>query len=925
MKTFINRFRPSEASRKHLLFFLFFLLIGGQSFGQEDCFNGIDDDADALIDLNDPDCDCASTESGEITGIIPNPSFEENTGCPVIGISETDLVNNWTQGGSGTSDYWNLCGATGFGTLVPAPDTPLPDGDGYVGFFNTGFSNEYIGTCLDAPFLAGEEYTLQVSIAFGDDDVSSFSLTLFGSTTCGDLPWTGTDCPEGIGSWEELGSSTVTFTTVGEWLIAEIVFTPLVDINVIALGPPCGDPTDPGYYYLDDLVLITDDMPSVEGTITETGGFCAGDLILTAEVDTIASGTWQWYEDGIAIIGETGATLDLSTLGAGNYTAMFTLTEGGTCAQIEHTVAVPDAPTANFNFTSTCDGITVNFTDSSFAVDSSVIVDYDWDFGDGGTSTDMNPTHVFPASGDYDITLTVTDDNGCQNTLVETITVSPSTSVPTASVPEPLMLQCSADLPLADPEVITDEAGSGTIVVALVSDVSDGGTCPETITRTYSITDDCGSIEVAHIITINDTIPPIAIIPADLTVSCPVDVPAVDLSVITGVSDNCSSDPVVAFVSETNEGTVCVDQSITRTYSITDDCGNVTMINHKIFINATFPSVTAGDDIEGCEGISVTLRATNPEDAVISWSGGIVDDVSFIPPVGTNNYTVTAESCDGLCVSTDDVIVEIYDLPEVAFEGDDLIGCIDHEVNFTNLSSTSFACTWDFGDGTIINDCGPINHIYNTPGDYDVSLTVTTGDNCVNSITFINYVQVESFPIADFSFTPDHISFDFTTISFTNLSTFADTYEWTFDPLGTSTAETNPDYTFPYVSGASYTVNLEASNSLGCSDIHSITINTIDENIYYVPNAFTPDGDEFNNEFKPVFTSGFDPFDYHLSIFNRWGELIFESFNSEIGWSGNYGAGNELAQDGIYIWKIEFGELATDEIHTETGHVTLLK
>jgi len=91
-----------------------------------------------------------------------------------------------------------------------------------------------------------------------------------------------------------------------------------------------------------------------------------------------------------------------------------------------------------------------------------------------------------------------------------------------------------------------------------------------------------------------------------------------------------------------------------------------------------------------------------------------------------------------------------------------------------------------------------------------------------------------------------------------------------------------------------------------------------------VPNVFTPDGDQFNETFQPVFTSGYDPYDYHLMIFNRWGELIFESYNADIGWDGTYGTGG-LVQDGVYVWKINFKESMTDKKHEVYGHVSVLK
>ena len=91
-----------------------------------------------------------------------------------------------------------------------------------------------------------------------------------------------------------------------------------------------------------------------------------------------------------------------------------------------------------------------------------------------------------------------------------------------------------------------------------------------------------------------------------------------------------------------------------------------------------------------------------------------------------------------------------------------------------------------------------------------------------------------------------------------------------------------------------------------------------------MPNAFTPDGNDINNIFLPVFTSGFDVYDYHFTMFDRWGEVLFESYNAASGWNGTYGS-QGLVEDGVYIWQIEFGETMSDKRHTYRGHVTVLK
>ena len=78
-----------------------------------------------------------------------------------------------------------------------------------------------------------------------------------------------------------------------------------------------------------------------------------------------------------------------------------------------------------------------------------------------------------------------------------------------------------------------------------------------------------------------------------------------------------------------------------------------------------------------------------------------------------------------------------------------------------------------------------------------------------------------------------------------------------------------------------------------------------------------------NQSFNPVFTSGYDPYDYQLLIFNRWGELLFESHNTEIGWDGTYNG--IVVQDGIYSWTLEFKETMSDARHSVQGHVNLLR
>jgi len=100
-------------------------------------------------------------------------------------------------------------------------------------------------------------------------------------------------------------------------------------------------------------------------------------------------------------------------------------------------------------------------------------------------------------------------------------------------------------------------------------------------------------------------------------------------------------------------------------------------------------------------------------------------------------------------------------------------------------------------------------------------------------------------------------------------------------------------------------------------------VNVEGVNIFYIPNSFTPDGDSFNEEFTPLFSAGLDIYDYHMTVFNRYGEIVFESYDVNFGWTGNYGDRGK-ASAGVYVWQIEFGDLTSDEKHLEKGFVNLI-
>ena len=112
----------------------------------------------------------------------------------------------------------------------------------------------------------------------------------------------------------------------------------------------------------------------------------------------------------------------------------------------------------------------------------------------------------------------------------------------------------------------------------------------------------------------------------------------------------------------------------------------------------------------------------------------------------------------------------------------------------------------------------------------------------------------------------------------------------------------------------------------GCvSDIQSTSVNISDcpLELIYIPNSFTPDGDEVNQVWQPVFTEGFDPYDFNMFVINRWGEVVWESNDATASWDGTYNG--KICPDGVYFYKVTFGNLDNDSKKILVGHLTIIR
>ncbi|MDG1332208.1 MAG: PKD domain-containing protein [Crocinitomicaceae bacterium] len=592
-----------------------------------------------------------------------------------------------------------------------------------------------------------------------------------------------------------------------------------------------------------------------------------------------------------------------------------------------------------------CDGVAVTLNGAG-------AVNYAWDNGvtDG--------VSFVQAVGTVTYTVTGIDGNACSNTDQVDVTVNPLPIV-----------DAGADQTICDGASVTLN-GAGALNYAWDNGVVDGVQfTPPVGTLTYTVigTDGNGCSNTDQV---DVTVNPLPNVNAGL-----------DQTVCEGtaVTLNGAGANVYVWDNGVVDGVSFVPPVGTQTYSVEGTDVNGCLNNDQVDITVNpLPNVNAGPDQAVCDGVAVTLNGAGALNYV--WNNGVTNGVSFIQIVGTITYTVTGTDANG-CVNTDQVDVTVNPLPEVDAGSDQAVcdgtpitlfaagtqnlnwnnGVINGvpfnqgvvTVTYTVFDSFATGCSASdqvtvtvnpnpnvraddviicAGDGAILSGEGAdfyswsdgvvdgVEFFPTVSGMYTV--TGTNNFGCTSTGTAM--VTVLELPIADFNI----LDFNLTTVTpgtgFDNLSSGAVAYEWNFGDGSGISNEFEPYHEFPSAGPGSYEIVLTAFSADGCMDERVKYVYVTQDYTIYVPNAFTPDANGVNETFKPVL-EGFEEDDYTLYIFNRWGELVFESHDMNVGWDGKYSQLKEKVQDGVFTWKIEAGIKNSSDSKIFVGHVSILK
>lgn len=370
----------------------------------------------------------------------------------------------------------------------------------------------------------------------------------------------------------------------------------------------------------------------------------------------------------------------------------------------------------------------------------------------------------------------------------------------------------------------------------------------------------------------------------------------------------------------------------TYTVLVTDSNGCTSTANISVNQpNSLIAEITVLSDYFGqaisCEGaengsLEVTVSGGIPG-YIYEWNTSPIQTTVQANNLGTGTYIVIVIDANGCTTTTSATLaanpLPTFNLPPVIYS------CEGYQVSIDSQAEPGSSCQWTFSDGQVINDCGPIYAVFpDQEACYDVQLTVINMQGCINSTSITNFICVVPNPMASFSIQDNELSLTNPDTYFTNTSLDAETYYWDFGDGSNGSNAVNPYHQFPINEEIiQYEVTLYAISDYGCMDSTIRYIQVKEDMILYVPNTFTPDGDEFNNVFKPIISSGVSIYGYSLLIFNRWDELIFESHDFNIGWDGTYNG--TIVQDGTYIWKLIVKNKETDEKEEYVGHVNILR
>ncbi len=653
----------------------------------------------------------------------------------------------------------------------------------------------------------------------------------------------------------------------------------------------------------------------------------------------------------------------------------------------EDFIHILPSPELSFSPTpsSHCGPTNISFTNTS-DISSGNISNWSWNFGDGETSTDEHPIHYFSDTGSYIITLTATSDQGCTSQITQSINIyepafadilledytlcqnqniqletelvgspswSPNTGLSCYNCPNPVanpnqtttyyVTATTPDGCMAMDSITIERIEQAAPIVTISNDtticqgdiiqiVATGGNSPfdyswdtsteglscyencsnplvqidQTSTFTVSVSNEYGCI-TSKSVTINVIGNGVDITGPDRTI-CLGD--SITLSIIAGTNPSWENHPTLSCNNCENP---IASPTETTTYTVSVQYQNCTL-SQDITIYVMSPDdIFAGEDQNICRGQPITLEGDADGDIAWSINGNIFETDNLNPEVyPNNNSTYVLSVVNDLCTLSDSVFIEVHDKVEIQVE--DIEACPGEILQLEAYGDEITNYQW-YPNDALSNENIPNPTII---VEESTSFTVVGSSEFCQADTATLQVTIADAPLV---ILPHYQSFVPGNSVTLGLSTDDDgTYTYQWSPNQNISCTDCPNPTVSPDTTTVYTVVV--TNAQGCVNTDEILLKPLlacIDDIIIVPTGFSPNGDGHNDLLKPLGLAELQLF----RVYNRWGELIFETTNSSESWDGSFKS--KPVNTDVYVWYLEAICPIDGSIITKKGDVTLVR
>jgi len=675
------------------------------------------------------------------------------------------------------------------------------------------------------------------------------------------------------------------------------------------------------------LDVVVHPLPVISGTAVITPSACAGSTgsITGMTSNGSAPVTYTWSNSSGTVLNSSTTTSDLLNQPAGQYTLTVSDAQGCESSQNGFTIANENSPNAPIVVTPL--DYCQNEATLALTATGSNLLWYTTPTGGTGSTTAPTPTTAVPGTTTFYVTQT---NNGCESLRAEIVVeVIPTPAAPTVTSPLRFCQNSTPDVLQATGSDLlwysSPTGGIGSSSTPTLSSTT-GGTQYHYVSQTVNTCESARStitVEVIPITTFSGT--PI-IVPSNCGQST---------GSITGINVAGGSNTLTTFTWANSSGTqvgntLILNNQPAGTYTLTATDQDQCSASHGPFniplVNPPAPPA-AVSPVEYCQAsTSVALIATGSD---ILWytgaTGGTGSTTAPIPntsAVGSTSY-FASQTINGCESDRKEIVVNITDSPGAEFGLTNQIGCSPYCVTFQNLSTPTGAplvsYQWTSNGEVFSNEAAP-NECFTT-GIYEISLLVTDAIGCSREITKSDFLTVVPAPVAAFTTNRSEAPEEDPLIVFTTINPRADqTVVWNFGDNTTDTSFISAHY-FP--EAGPYCVNQTVSDIYGCSDRTEQCVTITTDFYFYIPNSFTPNADGINDIWLPSIKGKFTS--YRLSIFNRWGEMVFHTTDETNPWVGEIQGGDYYyAQDGMYHFVIILEDINKNPKEYR-GHIQVLR